>query len=648
MYYNAKLFDLRMAKGLSRRDAAKQIGIPTLALTLYERGTFKPIKRHLAKLEAFYGEHISMEGEDSYPVPLHEPKKRGNLKQLKIARRGNGILAIAMLVVSIVGGTLFTVSIKSSNDLFGETYKSLAIKAKTDGSIGRDVVTSTGYHALIDQETTDGDGQCMLVFYDTDSILYFNKNTFTIDNFDDALKGFKCSYTFGSNLGTNSYYCDFFYTTYLDNESATCRFLYHGEPVTGVSNLSVITDVGNLIDEAFMVEKVNDLLPNALFAMDDFISEQLGRKVSFYRDFLPAREQGRQRHFALQSVGIVSLFVGIPLFYVFLTVFLFAATKRYREQAKPHAEPLRKEGEETLRTDIHMPIGISHRALTIACILAIAVTFFLRSLGLFAKLGLGPSFLANSTLNTVASTISIGALFLIHIVALVGSKNPRNIRVLCILDAELFLLLASFETALFLVLRAWHYNFESLIGNFIPFNFGGLFFCLTLAAFFLFSVPRFLAKSKRRKNARILWHALAVFPLALLFVFQRIGASYSIDYGVKANIYVKIWFPTGYLLLFSALALYLVLAFFYRVWCERHYGKSFAQIYFYGDRYALIEAAIAATCMVVAAIIDVSLAGNQYAYYLGIGSNYWFFVLAAIVPLIRLEPLYQESVSLIA
>ena len=72
--YNQQILAQRKAKGLSRKEAARQIGISSFSLFLYENGYFKPTRKALAKIENYYGFNVDYTGDNEYPSATHEEK----------------------------------------------------------------------------------------------------------------------------------------------------------------------------------------------------------------------------------------------------------------------------------------------------------------------------------------------------------------------------------------------------------------------------------------------------------------------------------------------------------------------------------------------------------------------------------------------
>ena len=102
--FNAQLYALRLARGLSRKEAAKAIGMSHFRLYLYEKGYFRPRGKALTKLESFYETAIDFAEEKDYPALLREEQ---NEKKPAFARKKRlivyGVLAATMAATLSLG-----------------------------------------------------------------------------------------------------------------------------------------------------------------------------------------------------------------------------------------------------------------------------------------------------------------------------------------------------------------------------------------------------------------------------------------------------------------------------------------------------------------------------------------------------------------
>ena len=170
----------------------------------------------------------------------------------------------------------------------------------------------------------DEDYNASIIFYQTNNILYFNECTYS----KTVSPRFGCinryHYTFGSNLGVDSYRCDFAYGSVESGTSFTCSFDYTGGPTDSIYNLKIVVPGTEELNEEIVIEKINSQIEGLDNALSTLFSEYLERKVDFYEDFLPAREQGRVINFSLQISGLILLFSGIITFFIFFGIFVKA------------------------------------------------------------------------------------------------------------------------------------------------------------------------------------------------------------------------------------------------------------------------------------------------------------------------------------
>ncbi|MCR4562127.1 MAG: helix-turn-helix transcriptional regulator [Bacilli bacterium] len=638
-----KIAQLREDKGLSLKDAAKTMGISLLRLSLYEKGVYKPSKKYLKILSDFYGEEISLEGEDSYSLPPIVKEKPFDKARLKKKRMISGIIALFMGVLMASGMICFQIAVQNPSNFYGEIYNRLEQKVKEQGEYRHEIITGLGYYT-VDIEGSGSGISTQLSFYDVNSLLYFNETIYAINNLDPTLLIERYYFLFGGHLGSNSYLCNFSFTASQKFIDCYCTFVYEGGEISKISGYGEISDHLGLMDESLLIKKINTHIGRGREEINLAINSLLGEETDFYEDFLPAREKGRSSTFWLQAYGITAWFIGLIGFFASAWVFGFTLFKNY-EHKHVEKEELSDE-KKPLPKDINVPFGIPAKHAFIVLFAIAAITIISMPLGILSQMGVGlPSFLGNANFVNAIRYIHLIALFLIEILALFSWKNARSLAKIIVRNALIYFFLAAFETSLFGILAQWGYEVTSFLEGFIPVNTEGLFLCLSLMAFFLFVEPKFIVG--RKKYIAALWHCIAIIPLAILLLFTRLGASYYLDYGVKKNIFMTIWFPSGYTTMMIGLAGYLVCTFLYRAFLVYKYGKGGAQIYFYGDRYNLIEALMVVLFIIVSAIVDVSLSGNQYANYMGIGFNYWFFALAVLFPFLKHDPTTLQNVVIV-
>ena len=108
--YNLHLTSLREDKGLTIKEASKQMKISPLSLYCYEKGYFRPSKKNLEKINTFYGVELSLKGLDGYPAASKDALigKKKNLKKKKIIF---GSLSAFFAIFIVIGAVLFVKSV---------------------------------------------------------------------------------------------------------------------------------------------------------------------------------------------------------------------------------------------------------------------------------------------------------------------------------------------------------------------------------------------------------------------------------------------------------------------------------------------------------------------------------------------------------
>lgn len=640
-HYNVRLKELRKQRGLSIKEAAKKIGILPFVLSLYENGYFRPGKKATKKIESFYGAPIPLEGISAYPIPSREERPpRKKLSKTKHIVFGS--LLIASIAFIALGASLFSGSIKNDGSFYGETYSQMREKVNEKGAVGYDLITGLKYHYV---EYVDWAERALMSFYETDNILYFNEATFTVSLITEEYGHARFHYAIGSNLGVNSYRCTFTYSGFSKDMFFSCDFAFAGaETITNIDKLTILApgeiEVNNETALLLVNKSIGDV--NALF--DRLLTESLGKETSFYRDFLPDREKGRSTNFNLQITGIIFLLVGIVATFAFLEI----VVKDIVRHIKPRLiKATFKNGdgpEMALPEDITNHIGIPD---TITMIIAKVCQFgalFITLLSLLGSMLPLPPVLSDSLFLEIVKKVWLGGIILGHIVTLGRVRKANVLFGAVVHNLFLFLLVATLETVAISITTAWGYNIANLIYSYIPGNVFQIVAVHYLIFLFLFFQPSFLEKKGR--FARVLWHSLSVIPLGFLVASYVISNSYLLIYGVKENIFVNFWFPNGIVVLSLVVVIYMYALFFLRLGIEKRFGLYKAQIYFYGDRYNLIENMICSAAIIVIAVIDIGFAGNQYAFYLGLGFNLWILALIPFVMLNKNTPNNLEIINL--
>lgn len=640
--YNVHLHELRKAQNLSLKEASKAIGINRLMLYLYENGYFRPTKKAKEKLEVFYKEKISYEGEDAYPAPTKEKTISSEKKALGVKRIVFGSLSALFLICTILGGVLFNKSVNNVESYYGETYNQIREKVNTEGKLGHDLVTSLEYR-YIDEEIGSGVGT--FIFYETDNLLYFNECTYSTTYLTEDLGFARFHYHFGSNLGVSSYVGEFNFGSWSKGIYLSCNFTYEGEAITKIESLNISMNNGYDITEDQVVGLVNDCLPHVETAFSTLLTKQLGHDTSFYHDFLSAREQGRKINFALQITGLILILPSIIAFFIVFGVFIGSLIQNIKPRLVTTEPKARSKELEPLPKDWKVEFGIPDIFLVIFSKVLQVGSILLLLLAFLGKVGLPlPKFMSEADFLSFLRISLLAGIFLEHFVMIGRIKKATTLFKTIIYNLFIFLFVATIETVLIVLTDAWGYDFASLIFNYVPSNVYQVVAIHYLIFLFLFFEPSFL--NEKKKYVRYIWHSLSFIPLGLLIASYFLSNNYALTYGVQANIFMNFWFPNGFLPLSIVCVLFMYLTFGIRLYFERRYGKNNAHIFFYGDRYTIYENAICSILILIVASLDFLFIHNQYGYYLGLGSNAWIYTLIPFIILCKYSPNNQQVLLL--
>jgi len=636
--YNVQLSLLRKKRNLSLKEAAKQIGISRFVLYLYENGYFRPSKAALKHIEEFYQEKIPLEGESAYPAPLKEKAIKEKKESFLIKRIVFGTLSLFTLLSVITGIILFNKSVNNKTSYYGETYNEMKAKVEDHGEVGHDLVTALTYHYI---DSYDAPNYASIIHYETNNILYFNEAIYSTTYLTSDYGVVRYHFKFGSNLSVNSNVCEFHFGSWSLGIYATCNFTYSGEKIDEVNNYNLQLSASEKIEEQEVVDIINNKIDDVERAFSTILSTELEKDTSFYHDFLPAREKGRKINFALQIAALLLILPGVVAFFIFFGLFVKAMIANIKPRLVTSETNKGLNKSETLPKDLKINFGIPDMFI-------IAISKFLQFgsiiimlLSVVGKVGLPlPAFMSNANFISFLRIAFLAGIFLEHFTMIGRIKKATTLFQTIVLNLGLFLFIATIETTVILITNAWGYDFATFIVKFIPSNVYQVVAVHYLIFLFLFFQPPFL--NKRKKYVRVIWHSLSLIPLGFLIAIYFLSNSYMLTYGVENNIFIDFWFPNGFLALSVVCVLFMYITFAVRIHYERKFGQSKAQSFFYGDRYTLIENAICCILILIVGAIDFVFANNQYAYYLGLGSNYWIFAMIPFIILCKYSPNNQQ------
>ena len=632
--YNVLLSNLRKKAGLTREELSEKVGIGSIFLYFYENGYFRPNKKHLKRLSDFYKVNISVEGDDAYPAPLEEKELSVSKKPLKIRRIIFGVLSLFTLVASIVGVVLFDRSVNNYESYYGDTYNQMREKVNAKGDIGHDLITNLKYNHI---DMVDGTKIASMIFYETDNLLYFNESSYSNSVVSGEFGFERIHIQFGSNLGVSSYHGRLNFSGTKDAIFFSCEFDYEGSPLTEVQNFKYNIDTGKIVSMEKVLEITNKHLSLAVTSFSSLLTKTLEKDVSFYDDFLVAREKGRVINGGLQIAGLILLVPNAILFFVFVPLFLHSLVANLRPRLVSSSYDVEKGQHKALPKDWKIEFGIPDIILFRVGEILQFGSIFLMLLGFAAKLFIPVlDFLASPVFFSAMKIGMLAGIFVEHFVTLGRIKNAKSLFKAIIKNIFVFLFVATMETILIAITNAWGYDFASLIFNYVPSNVYQVVAIDYLIFLFLFFQPPFL--NSHKKAARITWHLLSLIPFAFLVVSYFISNQYALVYGVQENIFINFWFPNGFLPLSIVSVLYMYGIFVLRFFVEKNYGKHNGQYFMYGDRYAMMENAFCVALIIIVVIFDLFFQGNQIGYYLGLGYNYWILALVPFIALCKYSP----------
>lgn len=636
--YNVQLSLLRKKRNLSLKEAAKQIGISRFVLYLYENGYFRPSKAALKNIEEFYQEKISFEGESAYPAPLKEKAIKEKKESFLIKRIVFGTLSLFTLLSVITGIILFNKSVNNKTSYYGETYNEMKAKVEDHGEVGHDLVTALTYHYI---DSYDAPNYASIIYYQTNNILYFNEAIYSTTYLTSDYGVVRYHFKFGSNLSVNSNVCEFHFGSWSLGIYATCNFTYTGEKIDKVNNYNLQLAASEKIEEQEVVDIINNKIDDVEQTFSKILSAELEKDTSFYHDFLPAREKGRKVNFALQIAALLLILPGVVAFFIFFGLFVKAMIANIKPRLVTSETNKGLNKSETLPKDLRINFGIPDMFIIIISKFLQYGSIIIMLLSIIGKVGLPlPAFMSNANFVSFLRVAFLAGIFLEHFTMIGRIKKATTLFQTIVLNLGLFLFIATIETTVILITNAWGYDFATFIVKFIPSNVYQVVAVHYLIFLFLFFQPPFL--NKRKKYVRVIWHSLSLIPLGFLIAIYFLSNSYMLTYGVENNIFIDFWFPNGFLALSIVCVLFMYITFAVRIHYERKFGQSKAQSFFYGDRYTLIENAICCILIIIVGAIDFVFANNQYAYYLGLGSNYWIFAMIPFIILCKYSPNNQQ------
>ena len=646
--YNQQLIKLREDKEISVKQAAKGIGISSFRLFLFEAGYFRPKGKTLEKIEAFYESKIDFEGEKDYPgeivvTPHRKPKSR---KKKLIA---SGSVTLTTLALIIAGTFIFMSGAKNTASAYGHTYQLMRAETMRVGSVGTDMVTGLKYyHVDSESEVISSAEHYSIIFYDRDSIMYFNECNYSINlaPYDKYPEIGTCRYhyRFGGRLGQNSYICYFELGSISTNAHITAEFLFDGKPATHLNTYEVKLSGGLDFNEEFIVGLINGQLMEAIESFNKLLTKTVGKEIDFYKDFLKDREIGRKVNFTRQMVGLSFLVPSVVIFFVAFSYFAYLSLSK-RQASLINSEEAEDEvvGEKKpLPKDFHIPFAIpDYLVLKIGTASMILAIIFL-ILGFLGKVGVSAlAVFANDGFMKAMKMTFVAVPFLRQFILVNSFKKEKELFYEILFSFLIYFIIATIETVIAGIAGVWGYDFTNLIYQYIP---GSMFQVLVLhylIYLFLFFQPKFI--EKRGGAPLVIWRLCSLLPVGLLVASSLISNGYNLFYGVQKNIYISFWFPQATISISIVFIVFIYTMFFYRQHLYKTYGKRGTAFFIHSDRYMSILNTVYIALVLFIVVLTIILRKDQLAYYLGFAFDPW---LLAFIPIMLLSKSAPSTVEL--
>ena len=483
------------------------------------------------------------------------------------------------------------------------------------------MITDLEFHYL---ESEDGATDTTISFYTTDSILYFNNATASCTSTNlkhPELSLGRFHYQFGGSLNTNSYVCNFTYGSWTGGMFFIATVNYRGKEIEKVDSLNIIRQSDVPVTQELATDLFNARISDAMSCLDNLLTDSVGKEMSFFNEFLPAREKGRVINFITQIVGLIMIFPSILAFFFSLAIMIsviFKGHKFYIEEGKD---------DQKLPDDLKINVGIPDFLLLwlsrLSAIISI-VMIILCTIGQnFIKL---PDFFSNQDVLQFFELIFITSPFIRQFIVMNTLRKRKTLYVELVRSILIYLFIASVETSIIGITNRWGYNLADFIYNYIPSN---IFLAIALnyvVYYFLFITPRFI--KGRKKYVNIIWRCCSIIPIAAIVTTIIIGNSYNLFYGAKRNIYLLFWFSNSRAILSVTTLLFMFAIFIIRMIYNKKYNS---RLFFNGFKYNLILNITCSIIVVACALIDQLFANSELAYYIGFGYN---LALLGIIPFI--------------
>ncbi len=639
--FNEILYQKRTEKGMSKKEFARFLGVPTLFYRYYENGYVKPGKKYVEQISDKLGFDYSMYfvGLSSYPSAL--PEKMTRFEKWYRILLSKLWVKLAFVVLLLLSITTIGVSFAKNNEItthadqfYSEKYLQFVDEVREKGT-----TTFSLLHELTRPEIHHSDNEKYVsISTSTETFAIRDLNAYV------RYKGENDSiYYIVPNSATGSLnYINVQYVDYLTLDKYISTFTI--QDFNFVFSDSIKHEDGETLDSSNelyntvktkMVSKIDQV--NTDFT--SLIKEKTGMDYDFYKELLVDHKEGANKNLFAEIMSLVMGIIGIGLTGLFLFAILFSfffgikeEKKKLElgrvdsiaidEEPKKNASPFKvtdkqKQNVAMMGKDIPFFPFLPETVLEIIgiCLIALgSVRIFLNIELLFYSSGVTQE-MYNQTSTNLFRLFTVGMFLLYFIdfdIFLDDSRSLRNFFLYGIVFFGLYFIecilieyLAKTRGLIFL-LRDYYV---------VPNNFGTI-SCYFGIMFFLFYTP----KNINTKKKTIIFRLMCLIPIAWIVVSTVIFENYK-ALGLDFNTW-QVYFFDSERPQFSLLCVsYLVGLYLIRLYFKRKYGVEAATRFFNGNRFYYIKNIF--ICLIVAAIgVNEYILRNYSSNIKGIGSYY--------------------------
>ncbi len=639
--YNELLYQKRMEKGMSKREFARFLGVPTLFYRYYENGYVKPGKKYVERISDKLGIDYSLNfvGAASYPSELpEEMTKFEKWYRRLLSKLWVKIVLVVFLLLSI---TTIGVSFYKNNEItshadqyYSEKYLQFVSEVKEKGSM-----TFSLLHELTRPEIhISDDEKYVSISTSSETFAIRDLNAYIRYKGDD----YSIYYIVPNSAKGATEYLTVQYIDYVNLEKYISSFNIVDSKF--VFTDSITLENGNPVDSSAEIyqtvkEKMLSKIENVNTDLTSLIKEKTGMEYDFYNELLIDHKEGANKNLFAEIMSLAMGIIGIGLTGLFLFAILFSFffgikeekkklelgridTMSIESENKTRGSPntvteKQKENIAMMKKDIPFFPFLPETVLEIIgiCLIALgSVRIFLNLEMLFYSSGVTQE-MYNQTSTNLFRLFTVGMFLLYFIdfdIFLDDSRSLRNFFLYGIVFFGLYFIecilieyLAKTRGLIF-ILRDYYV---------VPNNFGTI-SCYFGIMFFLFYTP----KNINTKKKTIIFRLMCLIPIAWIIASSVIFENYK-ALGLDFNTW-QVYFFDSERPQFSLLCVsYLVGLYLIRLYFKKKYGQEAAKRFFNGNRFYYIKNIF--ICLIVAAIaVNEYCLRNYTSNIKGIGSYY--------------------------